>query len=38
MPVVALDLALRNGLLVWLAWYSVRQVWRQTTRPVAKPA
>lgn len=33
MPLVALDLALRNGLLVWLAWYSVRQVWRQTARP-----
>lgn len=33
MPLVALDLAVRNGLLVWLAWYSVRQVWRQTARP-----
>jgi hypothetical protein len=38
MPVVALDLALRNGLLVWLAWYSVRQVWRQTARPVVTHA
>lgn len=38
MPLVALDLALRNGLLVWLAWYSVRQVWRQTVRPVATRA
>jgi hypothetical protein len=38
MPLVALDLALRNGLLVWLTWYSVRQVWRQTARPVALDA
>ncbi|HEX4729118.1 MAG TPA: hypothetical protein VH298_15040, partial [Jatrophihabitans sp.] len=38
MPLVALDLALRNALLVWLAWYSVRQVWRQTARPVAASA
>lgn len=34
MPAVALDLAIRNGLLVWLTWYAVRQVWRQT-RPIA---
>jgi hypothetical protein len=33
MPVVVLDLAIRNGLLIWLTWYAVRQAWRQT-RPV----
>ncbi|HET6210092.1 MAG TPA: glycosyltransferase 87 family protein [Jatrophihabitans sp.] len=38
MPLVALDLALRNTLLVWLAWYAVRQVWRQTARPVEPAA
>lgn len=35
MWLVTLDLALRNALLVWLSWYSVRQVWRQTRRPAA---
>ncbi|MDQ2838660.1 MAG: DUF2029 domain-containing protein [Actinomycetota bacterium] len=35
MWLVTLDLALRNVLLVWLTWYSVRQVWRQTRRTVA---
>jgi hypothetical protein len=34
MPVVVLDLAIRNCLLVWLTWYAVRQVWRQT-QPLA---
>ncbi len=33
MPLVTLDLALRNVLLVWLTWYAVRQVWIQTRRP-----
>ena len=33
MPLVALDLLIRNCLLVWLTWFAVRQVWRQT-RPV----
>jgi hypothetical protein len=35
MPVVVLDLAIRNCLLVWLTWFSVRQVWRQTRRTAA---
>jgi hypothetical protein len=34
MPAVVLDLTIRNGLLVWLTWYAVRQAWRQT-RPLA---
>jgi hypothetical protein len=34
MPVVVLDLAARNLLLLWLTWFAVRQVWRQT-RPAA---
>jgi len=33
MPLVALDLAARNLLLLWLTWYAVRQVWIQTRRP-----
>jgi len=33
MPLVTLDLALRNLLLLWLTWYAVRQVWIQTRRP-----
>ncbi|HJQ03610.1 MAG TPA: glycosyltransferase family 87 protein [Jatrophihabitans sp.] len=36
MPLVAVDLALRNALLLWLAWFSVRQVWRQTARPAVE--
>lgn len=32
MPLVTLDLALRNLLLLWLTWYAVRQVWIQTRR------
>jgi hypothetical protein len=32
MPLVTLDLALRNGLLLWLTWYAVRQVWVLTRR------
>jgi hypothetical protein len=32
MPLVTLDLALRNVLLLWLTWYAVRQVWIQTRR------
>ncbi|MGI8666679.1 MAG: glycosyltransferase 87 family protein [Jatrophihabitans sp.] len=35
MPLVTLDLALRNVLLLWLTWYSVRKVWRQTRREPA---
>lgn len=35
MPVVVLDLAIRNGLLIWLTWYAVRQAWRQTRPLVA---
>jgi len=35
MPVVVLDLTIRNCLLVWLTWYAVRQVWRQT-QPLAR--
>ncbi|MEO9239001.1 MAG: glycosyltransferase family 87 protein [Jatrophihabitantaceae bacterium] len=35
MPLVTLDLAARNLLLIWLTWFSVRQVWRQTTRTSA---
>jgi Glycosyltransferase family 87 len=33
MPLVTLDLALRNVLLLWLTWYAVRQVWIRTRRP-----
>ena len=33
MPLVTLDLAARNLLLLWLTWYAVRQVWIQTRRP-----
>lgn len=33
MPLVTLDLAARNLLLLWLTWYAVRQVWVQTRRP-----
>jgi len=33
MPAVAADLAIRNLLLIWLTWFAVRQVWRQT-RPL----
>ncbi len=33
MPLVTLDLAVRNLLLLWLTWYAVRQVWIQTRRP-----
>lgn len=32
MPLVTLDLAARNLLLLWLTWYAVRQVWNQTGR------
>jgi len=32
MPLVTLDLTLRNVALLWLTWYAVRQVWRQTRR------
>lgn len=32
MPLVTLDLAARNALLVWLTWFAVRQVWKQTAR------
>jgi hypothetical protein len=32
MPLVALDLIARNLLLIWLTWYAVRQVLRQTAR------
>jgi hypothetical protein len=32
MPLVTLDLAARNLLLLWLTWYAVRQVWIQTRR------
>jgi hypothetical protein len=32
MPLVTLDLAARNLLLLWLTWYAVRQVWTQTGR------
>jgi hypothetical protein len=32
MPLVTLDLAARNLLLLWLTWYAVRQVWVQTRR------
>jgi hypothetical protein len=32
MPLVTLDLAARNLLLLWLTWYAVRQVWSQTRR------
>jgi len=35
MPVATMILTIRNVLLVWLTWYAVRQVWRQTQRPVA---
>lgn len=37
MPLVTLDLALRNGLLLWLTWYAVRQVWLQTRRTDSVP-
>jgi hypothetical protein len=33
MPLVTLNLAARNLLLLWLTWYAVRQVWIQTRRP-----
>jgi hypothetical protein len=33
MPLVALDLAARNLLLLWLTWYAVRQVWIRTRQP-----
>lgn len=32
MWLISLALALRNLLLIWLTWYAVRQVWRQTRR------
>jgi len=32
MPLVTLDLAARNLLLLWLTWYAVRQVWVRTRR------
>jgi hypothetical protein len=33
MPLVTLDLAVRNLLLLWLTWFAVRQVWTQSRRP-----
>jgi hypothetical protein len=35
MWLITLILAVRNGLLVWLTWYSVREVWRQTATPAS---